>query len=398
MTTDSEAPNLDGLIADISAKHAQADKLVSDLAAQVSAKTAELEQLLADSAAARTKTEAERDAATKAKEAALEAKGAAETERSQIKSVLDAATAAKTTLETERDVAIRASAAAGAAQTSAEDYRDKAAAANIAITSIKDLVGSEQEKILQLGVDVTAAKKVAESDRDKAAKACADTILAYTDADEHCNKAKERAQAATEEATKAAEAHNLSTTAGLAGAFNVKARENRGREILWGLALIGALTAAIVIGALRFDRVSELIATNPPIEALATELILSILGVGPAIWLAWMATRMISQNLAVTQDYAYKAALAQAYVGFREEAAGMDPLLEQRLFAAAITQLDANPVRLLGASHPGSPLQDLFQQQFMRDLLETNPTFKEKMTKWLGERFAPRGSVPKQGT
>ena len=125
---------------------------------------------------------------------------------------------------------------------------------------------------------------------------------------------------------------------------------------------------------------------------IVSSVLVGVFGLAAPVWLAWMSTRMISSNFAVTEDYAYKASLAQSYVGFRDEAKGLDPLLEQRLFAAAITQLDANPVRFINSEHPGSPLQDLLQQPFMNKLMEDD-SLKQKLIDWLKDRFGAKLST-----
>ena len=64
-------------------------------------------------------------------------------------------------------------------------------------------------------------------------------------------------------------------------------------------------------------------------------------------------------------------------------------------FAAAITQLDANPVRLLDRSnsHPGSPLQDLLQQDFMQAAIK-NLTFRNLFVAWLSKTFNANFPLP----
>jgi hypothetical protein len=181
-------------------------------------------------------------------------------------------------------------------------------------------------------------------------------------------------------------AHNLSTTVGLAGAFNVKAKSAKSREYIWIVTLVGALATAFMIGAARYADLTAMLDRKPAVEALVTFGLVSAFGLAPFIWLAWMATRMIGKNFALTEDYSYKAALAQAYVGFRDEAKELDPIFLQRLFAAAVTQLDANPVRFVHADHPGSPLQDLLQQPFFTELLKSD-SFRQQLVEWLKRRF-----------
>lgn len=191
---------------------------------------------------------------------------------------------------------------------------------------------------------------------------------------------------ATREAEQAAKAHNLSTTAGLAGSFNQKAIAAKERETFWGWMLAISLVAAGTIGYMRYEKLSLFLDSKHEPYELMANLFLAVLGVSAPLWLAWMSTRMISKNFAITEDYAYKASLAQAYVGFKKEALGLDALFEQRLFAAAVTQLDANPVRFVHDSHPGSPLQDLLQQPFMQDMMKTD-SIRAQLLEWLKSRF-----------
>jgi hypothetical protein len=85
----------------------------------------------------------------------------------------------------------------------------------------------------------------------------------------------------------------------------------------------------------------------------------------------------------LTEDYAYKASLAKAYQSFRDQARELDPEFSARLFSSALTHLDQSPVRFLDVAVPGSPLQELLQQPFMRELMESQPTFKQSLVAWL---------------
>ncbi len=138
-----------------------------------------------------------------------------------------------------------------------------------------------------------------------------------------------------------------------------------------------------------------MIEKNAPIAYLGAEVFLSSLIVVAPVWFAWICSKMISKYFHLSEDYSYKAAIAKAYMGFKDQAAGLDPIFEERLFAAAITQLDANPLRFFeSGSHPGSPIQDLLQQPFMQAALE-NPTVKEAFLGWFRRVFRSNFYVPK---
>lgn len=381
------------------ATEAERDKAVQASSAAIAAKTAaEADRDLA--AKAKAATENERDQATKAKAAAEAdrdlaaqakaatdaAKVAAEAERDQASQAKTPAIAARVAAETERDLATQAKAATDAAKVATETERDQATQAKIAADAAKAAAETARAQATEANTGANAAKVAAESERDQAKQAKVAAEAAKVAADVALDMATKAAHAAESEATRAARAHNLSTTAGLAGAFNEKAIEARNRQNLWSWILVFSLVAAGSMGWFRYDDLSVLIGTNPGFSTLAAKLLVTLLAVGAPVWLAWMATRMISKNQSIAADYDYKASLAKAYIGFKQEAHGLDPILEQRLFAAAITQLDANPVRFLDRAHPGSPLQDLLQQPFMTEVLQ-DTTFKQKLSDWLNFRF-----------
>ncbi len=192
----------------------------------------------------------------------------------------------------------------------------------------------------------------------------------------------------------------MSVTIGLAGAFNVKAKSAIWKMYVATFVLIATLGFTFYMGADRYDEVvkllSEEVTKGHLLEAILAQIAFFLIGAGAPIWLAWLSTGMISKYFQISEDYAYKASLATAYVGFKKEAKGLDPIFEQRLFAAAITQLDANPLRFFeDSSHPGSPIQDLLQQPFMRSAMKSNLGFKDSFSNWMNERFKTNFHVQK---
>jgi len=359
---------------------AEADR---DLAAKAKA-AAETECDLTTKAKAAAETD--RDLAAQARAAADAAKVAAEAERDQATQAKVPALEAKVVAETQRDLATQARMAGDAAKVVTETERDQATQSKIAADAAKAAAETARVQATEANTGANAAKVAAESERDQAIQARVAAEAAKVAADVAMEMATKAAHAAESEATRAARAHNLSTTAGLAGAFNEKAIKAGNRENLWSWVLVFSLVAAGSIGWFRYDDLLVLIGTNADFSTLIAKLLVAVLSVGAPVWLAWMATRMISKNQSIAVDYDYKASLAKAYIGFKQEAHGLDPVLEQRLFAAAITQLDANPVRFLDRAHPGSPLQDLLQQPFMNEVLQ-DATVKQKLTDWLNSRF-----------
>ena len=106
---------------------------------------------------------------------------------------------------------------------------------------------------------------------------------------------------------------------------------------------------------------------------------------GP-IWLSWVATLRLARTHAITEDYSYKAALAQAFQGYSTSVAEEDELLKYRLFATVITQLDASPVRFVSERHAATPFQDLLQQPWMEEFLK-DESIKGKFMVWFRSKF-----------
>lgn len=338
-------------------------------------------------------------------EAALSVVNAEREKAIQVNSIIEAA----------KLTAANASKEVSEAKVAIESSREEAKKINTEIQTIKSGTSLTLTEINEIKVAVEAAAQAVKKDLTETEKAAAEVLAsknAVTANLQDVDQLKEQAIAlereinvsaksaadagnlAQAEAKRAQEAHNLSTTAGLAGAFNEKARDSANRGRLWSAILLTSLGAAATIGWWRYSSLTEFIATKPDPGPLAAEVVLALFGVGAPIWLAWVATRMVSKSFALTEDYAYKAALAKAYVGFREQAKQLgDPIFEQRLFAAAVTQLDANPVRLLDASHPGSPLQDLLQQPFIQKALD-DASFKKALVEWINSRFKAKLPVP----
>lgn len=67
----------------------------------------------------------------------------------------------------------------------------------------------------------------------------------------------------------------------------------------------------------------------------------------PAIWLAWFASKQYTHVSQLREDYAYKAAAAMAFEGYKREAvASTNPEMQSKLLDTAISQLGDNPIRI----------------------------------------------------
>ena len=185
-----------------------------------------------------------------------------------------------------------------------------------------------------------------------------------------------------------------SITASLGGAFSQKADEGRGRDYFWFFVLCGALYALYSIGLTRYDKLEKLLDKSVPLEALVLHTVFSLAVIAGPFWLAWFTTKRLASTYAICEDYDYKASIAQAYQGYLDTSKNSDKLMEERLFSTVVTQLDASPVRFISKQHSATPLQDLMQQPFMKDLLEKNPSLLQEMKAWFKYKFGKAFEIP----
>ena len=142
---------------------------------------------------------------------------------------------------------------------------------------------------------------------------------------------------------KCEEAFRTTTSKGLAGAFEDKARKLNASIRLWVAGLIAALGAGAVVGYTRLHAL-EAYLSNPNASGikLTIQLILSILSVGAPLWFAWLATKQIGQRFRLAEDYEFKASVSKAYEGYRREAMQLDSDFSQRLLAMHLLDLKSH--------------------------------------------------------
>jgi hypothetical protein len=187
--------------------------------------------------------------------------------------------------------------------------------------------------------------------------------------DERANKIVEQCE----------EAYRITTTKGLAGAFDQRAKKLESSLGLWVFGLLGALIMGAVVGAHRIEALSVVLAgTDLQWGVIAIHLVLSLLSVGGPLWFAWLSTKQISQRFRLSEDYAYKASVAKAYEGYRKEAARIDPAFESRLFNSALTRLEEAPLRLVEDQGHSSPLQEIMHSEAFQKLASSIPDFRDR--------------------
>lgn len=234
---------------------------------------------------------------------------------------------------------------------------DKAnsAVANLPTTIKKlDEVESRGEEIIEL-----RGKIINEQERMK------------EDAEAIIKEMEKKANEAEELLKRCGSAAAAATSIELGDAFDRRANELNRSVKWWVIGLAFSLIAGALFGWYRFEELSKLLSGNNIEQGvILTNLVLSVLGLGLPGWFAWLATKQIGQRFRLSEDYAFKASVAKAYEGYRRESQQFDPATTQRLFNAALTQLEEEPLRHIENTTHGSPLQESGMAKAITNLIK----------------------------
>lgn len=264
--------------------------------------------------------------------------------------------------------------------------------------------------------EIQSAHKVADSlpidlqalaeARERLTKASTEALVtegkikdAWEQSERHLKLTKQKQEEAQKLVDQCEDAYKITTTKGLAGAFDQRA--SRLALSMWGwvIGLIIALVLGSFIGAHRLEVLSAALqAPTPNWGGVAIQCVLSLLSVGAPLWFAWLATKQVGQRFRLAEDYAFKASIAKAYEGYRKEAARIDPDFEHRLFGSALSRLDEAPLRLVEAGTHGSPWHELANSDAVRRALDAAPEFRDKMIDLLREAVAASAKVLGKGS
>lgn len=170
---------------------------------------------------------------------------------------------------------------------------------------------------------------------------------------------------------KCEEAFRTTTSKGLAGAFEDKAKKLNMSIRWWVCGLCVALLAGAFVGYTRLQAL-EIFLANPNTSGIKIfiQLLLSLLSVGAPLWFAWLATKQIGQRFRLAEDYEFKASVSKAYEGYRREAVQLDSDFSQRLFGNALTRLEEPPLRFVEESSHSSPLMEILSSDNFKKMID----------------------------
>lgn len=167
---------------------------------------------------------------------------------------------------------------------------------------------------------------------------------------------------------------SAATSYGLATSFKQRAAALNFTTWVWVAMLFTALLSGGVIGFYRLAAFQQALAVPAAQHWILLNAGMSIISVAAPVWFAWLSTRQISQRFRLSEDYAFKASVAQAYEGYRREASRLDTKLEERLFSSALDRLEEAPLRFIALEEYSSPYEALLASPGFQKIIDKIPT------------------------
>lgn len=279
---------------------------------------------------------------------------------------------------------------------------------NANIDTIDGQIGNLEEKVKAINAAHNAAELLPADIQDlKNARESVNKALAAAEVSrttiERNEKASEAAlnkiesmnEQAKDLVNRCEEAYRITTTKGLAAAFEVRAKDLAFSMWIWVAGLILALFCGAYFGSHRVAVLTETMANNPNNTPLAIlQIIVVVFSVGAPLWFAWIATKQIGQRFRLAEDYAFKSSVSKAYEGYRKEAVRLDVKFESRLFDSAMQRLEEAPLRLIESDSHGSPWHELISSETFQKALDKVPNFGDKIGDLLKKKSGTE--TPKQ--
>ena len=150
--------------------------------------------------------------------------------------------------------------------------------------------------------------------------------------------------------------------AGMAGSFTTRKTELKKSIDLWSRVFVGALVCLILVA---------IFIVSPSLSAQHwDDLLFRIPLAAPIIWLGWFAAKQYGYAIRLSEDYAYKAASAMAFEGFKRESIDEGKDMHALLLKTAINNFGENPIRIYdGKGNHASPAHEFFDQVMMSNKL-----------------------------
>lgn len=228
--------------------------------------------------------------------------------------------------------------------------------------------------------DLREARKKIDSISNEALKSIAKVSAAKENSEQLLSDIQSNKEIADKLVENCEDAYRITTSKGLAGSFDQRAKQLAGSMWIWVVGLLGSLIAAWFIGTQRVTILTAAL-SGPDTEwgLVFAHAFLAFASLGAPLWFAWISTKQIGQRFKLSEDYGYKASVAKAYEGYRKEAARIDKDLEARLFESALSRVEEAPLRLVDNTNHGSPWHELANSRSFKDALSNIPDFRDKV-------------------
>lgn len=272
------------------------------------------------------------------------------------------------------------------------DIENAHAAADQLPTDLAELA-ERREELAEL---ITSAQSLADAITDSSviAKSARNELEKDIEvSQEHIKKTTESAESVL---AKSEHALRGATAVGLSKAFEARKNALSKAGTWWTVGLAVALITALIIGWERVTTLKEVLTGDKNSIVIIVNALLAILGIGAPVWFAWLSTKQIGTTFRLAEDYAFKASVAQAYEGYRTEAANIDDEMRTRLFSAALDRFEEAPIRLVDANYHSSPLHEALNNPAIRNALDKIPNLAEKIVALIPTRAGAiaAGAVP----
>ncbi|MEN3757064.1 hypothetical protein ABDZ57_09635 [Aeromonas veronii] len=228
--------------------------------------------------------------------------------------------------------------------------------------------------------DLKAARKKVESIGQDVLKTSSKVSMAKEEVEGLLNLITKNKLTSDQLVSNCEDAYRITTSKGLAGAFDQRAKQLAKSMWVWVFGLLCALGAAWYVGAQRIEILTSSLSTpDPKWGMVSMHFMLAVVSLGAPLWFAWLSTKQIGQRFKLAEDYGFKASVAKAYEGYRKEASRIDQKLEARLFESALTRVEEAPLRLVEGTSHGTPWHELAESSGFREALKNIPEFRDKV-------------------
>jgi hypothetical protein len=280
----------------------------------------------------------------------------------QILSVEKAAPIATTLMEQQSKI-LRDVQSVDQAKTSADETAIEIAnlksSAETEIASLRALWTKSQSEILEISETVSGGSATVDDHKKSllqtldAAKIALGLIETQTNlADTAIDKGTKLIDQANDKLNKALQDINRQA---LAGAFTHQVEKIKGERIVWVILFLASIAWLLGVGVYVTKD------ADPKNLFDWHNLLKGLPFIAPAIWLGWVSVRQAGTLSKIQQDYAYKAATAVAFEGYkREVAAANDEALSKQLLETTVRNFGENPIRIYSkADDHAMPIEQL---------------------------------------